>query len=881
MVAILPPSEDECYLLAILEDTTGIDQAEFLWVDEESEDGCYRLWSFQWPWQVSDEPLQVDSCGRAVGKSVGIQMRAFAFPFAFPGQEMLITAPELNHLRPVVDKVEARLMASRLAREMLPRTKGRGISRQPQWQARFANGASILSRLPQRDGKGVKGSVSPDALVLTSEGHKRAGDIRVGDLVYTDMQRWRPVIDVAHSSDVDLVEVDGGGYRGMVMSWNHRMIGRRNRNPQKRVSLEPWQPVSVDVDEVPERWYFGSPMKFPPAQPQLPDACRDGVALLALAGWYVAEGSQGTSGSVALTVHESEVATIEALASRLGLACSARRKHGLAWTVRVGGGIGRWLREHFGQHANGKRLPVWLLGADEPFRWAFLDGYLAGDGHHDVREGKANRWMAGTASRELAVGLRLLAQTLGYAASMSYVDPKVKNIVGADLTSTPQRSWRVTVRESKRNVVEENGWAWQKVRSVRDLPEKGDVVTIAVADDHSFVADGLLHHNIHSTIIEMDEAQDYPLAGWVEIIESRNRWSKGSMFRCHGVARGVRDKFFEISQDNSGWKVHRMMAMMRPGWSDEERQEKINQYGGSRNNPDYRRNIYGEHGDATNPVFVLARLMACVDQNEGSEYNAEVFTTVRIIAEQLESERNPSGRPLESFLDEIPGSHLVGWSGAPKGYGAYYGGMDIGLTNHPSEILIFGERHDAKIDLLLRIHMQRIQEGEQRAVVRHLFHLYGSKLKAFGLDRGGVGFPIFQSLQRELGDRLVGWTFDEKVVVGYEDRELERGETQEDLAIYRPMVEHATDVLRNEYVDPKRLLLPFDREVLSEWQGQSYTVVKSAGSPYGKRSYSQGGFHCLDAAKVAMAAKTLPQIQAMLHQRTAPTPILDTFMGAM
>ena len=95
--------------------------------------------------------------GRSLGKSVGIQMRAFAFPFNYPGQEMLITAPELNHLRPITDKVEHQILTHRLSREMLPRQRGNGINHQPQFQAHFINNARLISRLPNRDGKGVKG----------------------------------------------------------------------------------------------------------------------------------------------------------------------------------------------------------------------------------------------------------------------------------------------------------------------------------------------------------------------------------------------------------------------------------------------------------------------------------------------------------------------------------------------------------------------------------------------------------------------------------------------------------------------------------------------------------------------------------------------------
>lgn len=545
MTAILVPDEEECYLLALLDDPSGVDLVEFLWVDDEQDDGCYRCWDSQWAWYRHEAPLQIDQCSRAVGKSQGIQMRAFAFPFNYPGREMLITAPELNHLRPITDSIEFRLMSTRLGREMLPQTKGKGIARQPHWQARFTNGARIISRLPNRDGRGVKG--------------------------------------------------------------------------------------------------------------------------------------------------------------------------------------------------------------------------------------------------------------------------------------------------------------------------------------------------MHPLVLEGDEMQDYPLAGWIELIETLKRGSEGAKWRNHGVSNGVRDKYYELTQEGSGWTVHRLMAMHRPDWSKEERDEKVLTYGGSRANPDYRRNIYGDHGDATNPVFVLARLMATVDQEEGSEYNQLVYSKHKIEVERLRSDENPDGVDILQMAD-LPGTHIGGWTLAPKGYSSYYAGYDVGLTNHPSEILVFGVRAGTKremVDLLARFQLLRIQSSDQMRLVEHLFDFYGAKL-TLGIDRGGIGFPIFQQLHqnKKFGSRVYGWTFDENVVTDFEDRPLERNETQADLAVERRFYEYTTDVLRNEYVDARKISLPFDREVLTEWQGQHYAVIKSAGNPYGKRSYSTGSFHSLDAGRLAIAAKHLPTLLDMLDAKITKKPVFDEFPGA-
>ncbi len=552
MAAVVMPDEEECYLLSILDTPDGLDLAEFSWYDPESSDDCYRAWDFQWPWYTNNEMFQVDQGGRALGKSVGIKMRAGAFCFAYMGQAMLLTAPELNHLRPLTDAIEKTLLSTRLVREMLPDGKGKGIARQPHWQVRFKNGTSLVSRLPNKDGKGVKGQ--------------------------------------------------------------------------------------------------------------------------------------------------------------------------------------------------------------------------------------------------------------------------------------------------------------------------------------------------HVINIELDEAQDYPLAGWIEIVETLNAGLPGAMWRCHGVSKGVRDKFFEKTMPESGWVVHRPMAMHRPTWTSEEREKKIKEYGQSRQSIDYRRNIYGEHGDASNSVFVLARLMNCVDLDEGSIYNTEVYAKVMMAYESFPPGATDDERLalIHSWID-LPGTHRPGYSqkvgpkevGSPKGYTAYWAGMDVGVTNHPSEILVYGQRTGTDfLELLTRIQMHRINTDDQKHVVTAVMDFYGDKIR-FGIDKTGVGFPIWDQLTRtSYGARIFGFGFSEKRVVAIEDRPLVGTETIKDLARYRNFVEGSTDWLRNDYVDARLMRLPYDKEVLQEFQGQTYTVVRDTGDPYGtRRLFSGGSFHTLDAAKIAVATKHIPPLEEILEATPMQTSVLDMFAG--
>lgn len=361
--------------------------------------------------------------------------------------------------------------------------------------------------------------------------------------------------------------------------------------------------------------------------------------------------------------------------------------------------------------------------------------------------------------------------------------------------------------------------------------------------------DGKGVKGLHPLRLEMDEAQDYPEPGWIELVETLKHGDEGAQWRAHGVAKGIRDEFYRHSQPNSGWSVHRLTGMHRPNWNDEERDSKIESYG-SRDSPDYRRNILGLHGDATNPLFVLHRLMECVDDKEDSDYNTFDFYYKRVIDEML-----VDGSDMYDIV-EPPESH--------KNFTRTWAGMDVGMTNHPSEILIFGEETVNKktaLRLLTRLHMERISSSNQRRAISKIMDFY--KPRRFTLDRTGLGLPLYQEVIAQPDSwtsRIVGYAFNEKVVIGWE--EYDEWEDAADHELKAIVQEYGYDLLRR-HVDSKELILPFDVELLGEWQGQTWTREKSSTSPYGKKSYSKGSFHTLDAGAMAVLGRELHIIETM------------------
>lgn len=385
---------------------------------------------------------------------------------------------------------------------------------------------------------------------------------------------------------------------------------------------------------------------------------------------------------------------------------------------------------------------------------------------------------------------------------------------------------------------------------------------------------------MHPLELEMDEAQDYPDAGWVELGETLRFARPGAKWRSHGVSRGVQDRYFKQTQPGSGWKVHRFTGMHRPDWTPQEREAKAELYG-SRNDPDYRRNVLGLHGDAVSPMFVLPRLMQCVDDNKDSYYNTVEYCHIRLSDEKVRD----SGLPIKELL-EFPAGH--------QAYSRTWAGMDVGITNHPSEILIFGEDiktgnakpdtqgvPDARLKLLCRVHLERISTPDQRAVMEAIWDYYRPKL--FAMDGTGVGLPIYHEILEgnnpNFASSVRSYNFTAKIVVGYRPPDEDDdylGSTNAGEPLEAIVLEYASDMLRLR-VDRQQLLLPWDLDLVREFQGQTWTTIKSTTNAYGRRTYSKGKFHALDAARMAILAAQQETIEH-LTEIAVGEPIFDRFL---
>jgi hypothetical protein len=169
-------NDEELALIQILLDSSGVDLMEFAASDLSSEDGTLRLRDYQWLWYMDDSKHQISACSRDVGKSFRIIAKACGHVWSHLGLDIFISAPGADHLRPIADLIEHRMLSIRLLREALKTAGGKtGMTRIPSFQAEFKSGGKIVTRLPKQDGRGVKGQHAVTVIVEEGQDFPEAG----------------------------------------------------------------------------------------------------------------------------------------------------------------------------------------------------------------------------------------------------------------------------------------------------------------------------------------------------------------------------------------------------------------------------------------------------------------------------------------------------------------------------------------------------------------------------------------------------------------------------------------------------------------------------------------------------------------------------------
>jgi site-specific DNA-cytosine methylase len=330
-------------------------------------------------------------------------------------------------------------------------------------------------------------------LVLCRRGLVPIEDVVVGDEVWTHENRWKPVTNVM-SRTSKTVRLRGQGHSAMVATPDHPFYAAN--------TTRTWNGNGYTRGVTPPEWVHAERMaglRWATPTSITTEAVPAALASLDcayLAGLYVGDGHIGRRPdrgclSVILSVCEKKRDKIlprlrAAFGTVSDIAHGSCRRIQLSRTEKA-----EALLEHFGEHSAHKTIPTWLLGAGDAWKHAFVQGVLDTDGWQKP----SGEVRVTTVSRKLAVGLRLVYASMNYSTSLGFTErPSTKTIEGRVVNQAD--TWTVIARRGARtSEIRTASHTWGMVRSVLPESDADTVYDITVADDHSFVCDGLVVHN--------------------------------------------------------------------------------------------------------------------------------------------------------------------------------------------------------------------------------------------------------------------------------------------------------------------------------------------------------------------------------------------------
>ncbi len=361
-----------------------------------------------------------------------------------------------------------------------------------------------------------------ETAVLSKRGLIPIGDLEVGDEVWTHNARWKPVVAISRRR-APTVRIKGYGNSIVETTPNHQFYARQyapritQSGKYGRHEARLLEPEWVRADELANRdcssvyteqysgYAWATPKELPRYWMRMPVTL--GVDVTAPAFFYMLGRWLG-DGWFKKRTHRQDLVRICAKKSEADELGARLAETGLMWhrsshtetvdvfdlSAEASRVLIRWISANFGEYAYGKTLPTWVFGATDEQKWALIEGYLDADGH----EQDGGKVASVSVSRCLAVGLRLLLQSLGVAASISRTEGgQTNSINNPERTMSCREAFSVSWRR-------ETDWEkcertelhlWGRVREVEPCRENVEVVDITVADDHSFIADGQVVHN--------------------------------------------------------------------------------------------------------------------------------------------------------------------------------------------------------------------------------------------------------------------------------------------------------------------------------------------------------------------------------------------------
>lgn len=320
-------------------------------------------------------------------------------------------------------------------------------------------------------------------LVLTSTGLKPIEEVKVGDLVLTHKNRWKPVITVMQKQNAEIYKVTGRGFNEILTTSEHPFYALKTKK-----SKTAW----IETAKLRTGYKVGSPL-IKDIKSDV-DVSTKTKALWILIGRFVGDSqwkikpcfNEDTDSDylIEAVCPAKEEASMGYLLTGAGIKFSLLKERSTL-TYKI---YDKELCEYLlkcGSNIKNKRVHPDLWLQPREIKEAFLGGYFASDTCKGRTREKVFSQRVTSDNLKLLYEIRLLVADIYKSSAIIFQSPKESGSYVLKFDINPKKS----------SSFEKDEVIWGSIRTVEKLDKVETVYNLEVADDNSYTANTIVVHN--------------------------------------------------------------------------------------------------------------------------------------------------------------------------------------------------------------------------------------------------------------------------------------------------------------------------------------------------------------------------------------------------
>lgn len=341
--------------------------------------------------------------------------------------------------------------------------------------------------------------------VITKDGYKNIEDIKVGDMVLTHKNRFMPVLRTGGDVNKDIYKLKVQGFLETECTDYHPFYCKKTKDSE---------PEKIKLRDLKKGYYVGSHINL--KHENIYNLSDEDCWIL---GRYVADGhirkdkrknrKNSYQYQCILSIGSDKVDELKCIVKNRHYSCYPHTKstHRVVFSsIEL---VEFIIRHNFGNGAENKTIPNFILNLPVHKLKYFLDGYMAGDGCNI-----GNIYQATTVSKELAMSLCLVIQKVYHVGCCIYYDERPDTCIIENMVVNQKDTYMIRFRKNP----QKHSWfirddiVWYPIREISKTDKVENVYNIEVKEDHTYTANNIITFN----------CQDFSVAGK----------QKGSIWTC-------------------------------------------------------------------------------------------------------------------------------------------------------------------------------------------------------------------------------------------------------------------------------------------------------------------------------------------------------------